>query len=97
MHARSKLSIFACSSKLSIGCETFFVSPGPGDYSPTTATFTFTPANAGSRQCVVIPITDDMVVEDDELFSCRLTTTDPAVDLDPQEAAAIIHDDDGKF
>lgn len=74
-----------------------FVSADAQDFTPTTATFTFDPSNAGLRQCVLVPITDDMVVEDNELFSCLLTTTDPAVDLDPEEAAAIIQDDDGEY
>lgn len=37
-----------------------------------------------------------MIVENREFFSCQLTTSDPSVHLDPDEAVAIIDDDDGE-
>lgn len=58
--------------------------------------FTFDPMTNNSM-CVVVPIVDDMVVENRELFSCTLTTSDPDVDLNPQNATVYIADDDCEF
>ena len=46
---------------------------------------------------MVVPLVDDMIVENRELFSCELSTSDPDVILDPQSATVYIIDDDGKF
>ena len=67
------------------------------DYTHTgSIDFTFDPMTASDRMYVVVPIVDDMVVENRELFSCRLTTSDPDVDLDPENATVYIADNDGE-
>ena len=65
------------------------------DFTGQTIDFTYDSSNAGSRLCFVVPITDDMVVENREFFTCQLTSSDPSVDLHPDEAEAVIDDDDG--
>ena len=43
---------------------------------------------------VHISLLDDIYLESDELFHGVLTTSDPAVILDPNETAVVIQDDD---
>lgn len=50
-----------------------------------------------TSMCIVVPIIDDMIAENRELFSCRLITSDPDVDLKPENATVYISDDDGEF
>ena len=48
------------------------------------------------QQCTSISISDDPILENDELFSVVLNTTDQAVTLRPSVANITIEDDDGK-
>ena len=48
------------------------------------------------QQCTSISITDDPVLENDELFSVQLNTTDLAVTLHPSSANITIEDNDSK-
>ena len=48
------------------------------------------------RQCASISISDDPILENDELFSMQLNTTDQAVTLHPISANVTIWDDDRK-
>ena len=48
------------------------------------------------QQCTSISISDDPILESDELFSVELNTTDQAVTLHPSSANITIGDDDGK-
>ena len=48
------------------------------------------------QQCASISISDDPVLENDELFSVQLNSTDLAVTLRPSTANITIGDDDGK-
>ena len=48
------------------------------------------------QQCTSISISDDPILENDELFSVVLNTTDQAVTLRPSSANITIEDDDGK-
>ena len=48
------------------------------------------------QQCTSISISDDPILENDELFSVVLNTTDQAVTLRPSTANITIEDDDGK-
>ena len=50
-----------------------------------------------SQQCANIAISDDAILENDELFSVQLTTTDQAVTLSPSSATVTIGDDDSKL
>ena len=48
------------------------------------------------QQCTSISISDDPILENDELFSVQLNTTDQALTLHPSSANITIGDDDGK-
>ena len=48
------------------------------------------------QQCTSISISNDPILEYDELFSVQLNTTDQAVILRPSSANITIGDDDGK-
>ena len=48
------------------------------------------------QQCTSISISDDPILENNELFSAQLNTTDQAVTLRPSTANITIGDDDGK-
>ena len=48
------------------------------------------------QQCTSISISDDPILENDELFSVQLNTTDQAVTLHPSSANITIGDDDGE-
>ena len=64
------------------------------DYDSITEDLVF---NAGTtRVCRRIPITDDPVDEDDEVFVVTLTTDDPDTALAPDETEVTIIDDDGE-
>ena len=47
------------------------------------------------QQCTSISISDDPILENDELFSVELNTSDQAVTLHPSSANITIEDDDG--
>ena len=63
------------------------------DFTPEPVTVTFM---AGQTETFVqVPITDDSVVEDTELFTAVLSTTGANVNLG-DDATIVILDDDGK-
>ena len=64
------------------------------DYTPTIEVLTFT--SAPSQECVNITISNDAVVEQQETFGVRLSTTDQSVSLTQDEATVIINDDTGR-
>jgi len=64
------------------------------DYTPTTEILTFT--SAPSRVYVNITISNDAVVEQQETFSVRLSTTDQSVSLTQDEATVIVNDNSGR-
>ena len=72
-----------------------FHSSVPNDYAqPTPMELTIV---AGTdQQCTSISIADDAILENDELFSLQLNTTDQAVTLHPISANITIGDNDGK-
>ena len=64
------------------------------DYDSITENLVF---NAGTtRECRRIPITDDPVDEDDEMFAVTLTTQDENAALAPDETVVTIIDNDGE-
>ena len=72
-----------------------FILTVPGDFAqPTPADLTF--LQGTTLQCASISIFDDAVLENDELFSVQLTSTDPAVTVSPSARSAniTIADDD---
>ena len=48
-------------------------------------------------QCSSIPIVDDTILENDEVFSVQLSTLDPDVNLTPSTATVTIEDDDSEL
>jgi len=67
----------------------------PEDFAPPIPMeLTFLPGTA--ERCANISISNDTILEDDELFSVQLDTTDQAVTLSPSSADVTIGDDDGK-
>ena len=48
------------------------------------------------QQCTSISISDDPILENVELFSVQLNTSDQAVTLHPRSANITIEDNDGK-
>ena len=70
--------------------------PEPGDYNQTTEVFTFSPS--ATQFILTVPITDDDVLEANELFSVRaelLTTDATGVTIDPEQSDVTIIDEDG--
>ena len=65
------------------------------DYAqPTPMELTF--LQGISQQCASISISDDSILENDELFSVQLTTTNQAVTLSPSSAIITIGDNDSR-
>ena len=66
------------------------------DYANTTADLRFGPSSR--KQCVQIPVINDMVPEAPEHFRVMLAmaTPLPGIVLTPDTATIIINDDDGK-
>ena len=74
---------------------------GPADYTSTTQAVTFSagtvPGGFGSRQCINIPIIDDILVENPESFSVSASSTNGDVDFPNGNAAVVqIADNDSK-
>ena len=71
--------------------------PEPGDYNQTMAIFTFSPS--ATQFILTVLITDDDVLEANELFSVRaelLTTNTTGVTIDPEQSDIVtIIDEDG--
>ena len=55
-----------------------------------------TPSNINMLICVNITIIDDDIVEDEETFSCVLSSNDSAVVFSPNTSVVTIIDDDSK-
>ena len=49
----------------------------------------------GEQRCITVSIIDDTILENDEMFSIFLHSTDPNVSLNPEFADVTIIDDDG--
>ena len=66
------------------------------DYANTTADLTFGPSSR--KQCVLIPVINDMVPENREYFRVKLamTTPLPGIVITPDIATIVINDDDGE-
>ena len=66
------------------------------DYANTTADLTFGPHDRS--QCVLIPLINDMVPENQEQFKVKLAmiTPLPGIVLTPDTATIVINDDDGE-
>ena len=67
----------------------------PVDYVATSMDFTFGPRI--SRHCVNVTIVNDNLPEGDEVFYLTINTTDPNVNLNPNEAMVVISDTNSKF
>ena len=75
--------------------STYLVSPTDlSDYTTVTAQLTFLATIA--LQCSSIPIVDDTILENDEVFSVQLSTLDPDVNLTPSTATVTIENDDSE-
>ena len=71
-----------------------FITPAPQDFTSDPITVTFT---AGQTETTVsVPITDDFVVEDTEVFSAMLSSGDENVMFVENVANVTILDNDGK-
>ena len=69
----------------------FLSAIAPVDFGGAAVDFTFGPGV--SRLCVEVTIEDDDILEDEEDFFATLTTTDPDVILNPDEARVVITED----
>ena len=56
----------------------------------------FTSSNDNTMMCVDIQIIDDLICEDDEIFSGVISSTDPDVSIIGSTATVVIADNDGK-
>ena len=50
--------------------------------------------NDKDRKCFIIAVYDDLNVEDDEMFTVRLTSSDSAISLNPDATTVVIIDND---
>ena len=73
------------------------ISPAGSDYTPVTTDLTFNSTNTAIPQTVTIPILDDLLLEDSEVFNVTLTTNNSNVTLLPDSASVTIEDLYGKF
>jgi len=65
------------------------------DYSRISSNETFTPGSmSNATRCVNLMITDDSVLEGDQIFTVMLTTSDPDVVLGPSVTIITIIDND---
>ena len=73
----------------------FYIVPtAPDDYTSVEDVIIFSPGI--NESCTtMIPIVDDSVLENDEVFNVILSTTDSDVSLDPSSATVTIVDNDG--
>ena len=69
----------------------FLSTVAPVDYEETITDFTFGPGI--DRLCVDVPIVNDDILEGNEQFFGTLTTTDPDVLVNPDEATVTIIED----
>ena len=70
-----------------------------GDYTPVTTDLTFNSTNAAIPQTVTIPILDDLLLEDSEVFNVTLTGSNSNATLYilPDLTTVTIEDVDGKL
>ena len=68
--------------------------PADSDFNATAVLLTFEPETANQSLGIDIPVIDDEVYENDEVFLVLLSTPDQAVQLDPQYAFITISDND---
>ena len=65
------------------------------DFDSTTVELEFQPGS--TTACVAIPISEDLRLENNEMFLVELNTTDQAVVLNPRVALVSIIDNDSKL
>lgn len=65
----------------------------PEDYVALELAIRFSPDN-GNRRCLQLTIVDDWRLEDDEILSLTLTSTDPSISLGPGQSSVTIIDND---
>lgn len=67
--------------------------PASIDFSAMLTSLRF--SSSVSQQCINVSITDDAELENDEMFSVNISTSDTAVSLNPASALVTISDNDG--
>ena len=71
------------------------VSAAPGDFTPILSSVrTFQPST--TELCVNIPVSGDVALEDNEVFTVQLSTSDPSLLLSLSSANVTIVDNDSK-
>ena len=65
----------------------------PDDYTAMETLLRF--LSGANESCIMIPLNDDFVLENNETFDVALSTADLAVSLDPSFATVTIVDNDG--
>ena len=73
------------------------ISPAGDDYTPVTTDLTFNSTNAAIPQTVTIPILDDLLLEDSEVFNVTLTTNNSNVIFLPELTTVTIQDVESKL
>ena len=68
---------------------------GGVDYGTSSVDLVFN--NGTTRACTQVPIVDDNIDEDDEVFDVTLTTTETGISLAPDLGMVTITDNDGTF
>lgn len=72
-----------------------YLNTAPGDYISFNGTVSFQPASSTAPLCVDITIINDIVLENDETFTVRLSSPDEDVIVESRDATVTISDDDG--
>jgi hypothetical protein len=62
----------------------------PADYGAINSPVTFNPGQEGEQMCRLIPIFDDIICEDNELFNVGLSTMDSGVILNPGTSSGTV-------
>ena len=73
----------------------FYLHTDGMDYTAVSENLIF--SAAVSTQMVTIPILNDHIVEHSEMFTLALTSTDPAVILNPSSSSVTIEDVDSEY
>ena len=69
-------------------------SAAPVDFTPILSELTFQPST--TELCVNIPVSGDVALEDNEVFTVQLSTSDPSLLLSVSSANVTIVDNDSK-
>ena len=73
----------------------FSFTANASDYASVSVSLTFDAFTGSSEECFTVSTTEDMTVEEDEIFSLSITSSDPIATVVDGDTVITIMDDDG--